>query len=102
MLDVKQKYLDELNAIFKQYCPKAEIWAYGSRIKNDSHSGSDLDLTVKSFNEEGKTIGELRQLLYDSDIPFLIDIQKFDKLPLSFRCEIEKLYIKIFPADGES
>ena len=51
MIDIKRKYLDELTDIFSVYCPKAEIWAYGSRIKNESHSGSDLDLTVKDFNE---------------------------------------------------
>lgn len=53
MIDIKRKYLDELTDIFSVYCPKAEIWAYGSRIKNESHSGSDLDLTVKDFNEAG-------------------------------------------------
>ncbi|MBO4441895.1 hypothetical protein J5834_07225 [bacterium] len=29
--------------------------AYGSRVNGDSHSGSDLDLTVKSFNDSKKT-----------------------------------------------
>ena len=54
MLNVKQEYLNELKNIFSNYCPKAEIWAYGSRLTNDCHSGSDLDLTVKTFNDENK------------------------------------------------
>ena len=97
MIDIKRKYLDKLTDIFNAYCPKAEIWAYGSRIKNESHSGSDLDLTVKTFNEEGKSIAELREILNDSDIPFLIEIQEFDRLPEAFRDEILKKYVRIFP-----
>lgn len=96
MLNVKQEYLNELKNIFSNYCPKAEIWAYGSRLTNDCHSGSDLDLTVKTFNDENKYLYELKELLNDSDIPFLIDINIFDNLPQSFQDEILKNYVKIF------
>lgn len=97
MLDIRKEYLDELRSIFCGYCPKAEIWAYGSRIKNNSHSGSDLDLAVKNLNDEKKSVTELRRILNDSDIPFLIEIQEFAKLPKSFQDEIMKDYIQIFP-----
>lgn len=96
MLNVKQEYLSELKNIFSNYCPNAEIWAYGSRLTNDCHSGSDLDLTVKTFNDENKYLYELKELLNDSDIPFLIDINIFDNLPQSFQDEILKNYVKIF------
>lgn len=96
MLNVKQEYLNELKNIFSNYCPKAEIWAYGSRLTNDCHSGSDLDLTVKTFNDENKYLYELKELLNDSDIPFLIDINIFDNLPQSFQDEILKNYVRIF------
>lgn len=96
MLNVKQEYLNELKNIFSNYCPNVEIWAYGSRLTNDCHSGSDLDLTVKTFNDENKYLYELKELLNDSDIPFLIDINIFDNLPQSFQDEILKNYVKIF------
>lgn len=96
MLNVKQEYLNELKNIFNNYCPNAEIWAYGSRLTNDCHSGSDLDLTVKTFNDDKKYLYELKELLNDSDIPFLIDINIFDNLPQSFQDEILKNYVKIF------
>lgn len=96
MLNVKQEYLNELKNIFSNYCPKAEIWAYGSRLTNDCHSGSDLDLTVKTFNDENKYLYELKELLNDSDIPFLIDINIFDNMPQSFQDEILKNYVRIF------
>ena len=94
-LNVKPEHLKMLKDIFAKYCPKAEIWAYGSRIKGDSHDGSDLDMVVKSFNDETKNITELRQMLNDSNIPFLMDVTEFDKLPKSFQTEILKEYLVI-------
>lgn len=101
MLALKEKHLAELERIFGEYCPKAEIWAFGSRIKNESHSGSDLDLAVKNFHENNKSVPELRELLNDSDIPFLIDILDFQKIPTAFQKEILKEYVQIFPATGK-
>ena len=94
-LNIKPEHLKMLKDIFAKYCPKAEIWAYGSRIKGDAHDGSDLDMVVKSFNDETKNIIELRQMLNDSNIPFLMDIAEFDKLPESFQTEILKEYVVI-------
>lgn len=56
-----------------------------------------IDLTVKDFNEEGKSIVELQEILNDSDIPFLIEIQEFSRLPEAFQNEILKKYVQIFP-----
>ena len=96
MLNLKQEYYNTLVDIFNSYCPKAQIWAYGSRIKNSSHSGSDLDLTVKNFHEDGKCLCELKELLDSSNIPFLVDINEFEKLPQTMQDEICKSYVEIF------
>jgi len=97
-LFVKEKYLKILRSIFKDYCPKAEIWAYGSRVDGSAHDGSDLDLAVKTFNDDTKNIIDLKEILKESSIPFLIDIFELDKLPENFQKEIKKRYIVIFPA----
>lgn len=97
MINLKPKHLKMLQDIFSGYCPKAEIWAYGSRIHGDSHSESDLDLAVKTFNDPNKTLSELSSLLIESNIPFLTDINEYEELPISFQKEILKNYIVIFP-----
>lgn len=94
-LFVEPEHLKMLKGIFNHYCPNAEIWAYGSRIKGEAHSGSDLDLIVKSFNCESANIYELRKLINDSNIPFIVDIHEFNQLPQSFQDEIKKDYIII-------
>ncbi len=95
-LFIKPEYFKMLTDIFDSYCPNAEIWAYGSRIKNEAHQGSDLDLVVKNFNAKDKTIFELKNLISDSNIPFIVDIHEFNQLPESFQKEIEKNYIVIY------
>lgn len=95
-LFIEPEYLEMLTNIFKQYCPNAEIWAYGSRLNGNAHEGSDLDLVVKNFNSSQANLFELRELISDSNIPFLIDIHEFDKLSKSFQDEIEKNYIIIY------
>ncbi|MCQ2790300.1 MAG: nucleotidyltransferase domain-containing protein [bacterium] len=97
MINIKQEHINILYEIFNNYCPKAEIWAYGSRVNGDSHSGSDFDLTIKSFNSDNKHLSELKKHIEESDIPFLVDITVFENLPKSFQNEITKKYIKIFP-----
>ncbi len=95
-LFIKPQYLQILLDVFKNYCPNAEIWAYGSRINGEAHEASDLDLVVKSFNDVNKSLFELKELINDSDIPIIVDILEFDKIPFSFQKEIEKDYISIF------
>ena len=96
MINLQPEYLGMLKEIFTAYCPQAEIWGYGSRIGGDSHEGSDLDLAVKTFGDATKSIDELNDLLNDSDIPFLIDLHEFDRLPVSFQSEILKNYVVLF------
>lgn len=98
-LFLKPRYLDILLEIFRNYCPNAEIWAYGSRISGEAHEASDLDLVVKSFNDSSKNIYELKELVNNSDIPIIVDILDYNNIPESFQKEIEKNYIVIFGAE---
>ena len=92
-LFIKPEHLKMLTDIFDSYCPDAEIWAYGSRVNGDAHDGSDLDLIVKSFNSKTANLAALKELLTESNIPFLVDINEFDKLSRTFQEEIKKNYI---------
>ncbi len=93
-LYIEKKYCDMLRKIFKEYCPLAEIWAYGSRINGDAHAGSDLDLAIINFGEPNKNINRLRQIINDSNVPFLVDLVEFKSLPITFQNEIKKNFIK--------
>ncbi|MFI3300154.1 MAG: nucleotidyltransferase domain-containing protein [Candidatus Gastranaerophilales bacterium] len=95
-LFLKDEYLEMLRKIFQQYCPSAEILAYGSRIKGNAHSGSDLDLAIKSLEGSESSIIELREIIRESNVPFFVDIFEFNALPQSFQEEINRKNIRIF------
>ena len=96
-INLKTEHFELLKKIFTEYCPNAEIYVFGSRLNGDSHEGSDLDIVVKSFGNDKSNLAELKQLLNNSNIPFLIDIFELDKLPLTFQKEIENSFVKIYP-----
>ena len=96
-LNLKDEYLKILTDIFSSYCPDAEIWAYGSRVNGDCHDASDLDMVVKSFNDENCNISTLKELICNSNIPILTDILLFDDISKAMQNEILKKYIVIYP-----
>ena len=95
-LFVDTKYLEILLNIFDEFCPQSEIFAYGSRINNCAHVGSDLDLVIKNF-PPNKYLFELKEKISESNVPFLVDINIFENLPQSFQEEINKNNILIYP-----
>ena len=95
-LYLRQEHIECLYNIFNSYCPKAEIVAYGSRISGNCHDGSDLDLAVISFHDPEKNLSELKTLISDSNIPFLIDILEYETVPPSFQKEIKRKNILLY------
>lgn len=93
---IEQIFLDEIKSIIKQIYPKAVVWAYGSHIDGTAHEGSDLDLVIKDYGQKDAYLFELKEALQESNIPFLIDIFEFDKLPENFQKEIKKRYVVLY------
>lgn len=94
-LSIEPKYLEMLLDILKNFCPNSKVYAYGSRISGKSHDGSDLDLVIKNFPSD-KRLFELKELLSESNIPFLIDVNIYENLPQSFQEEIDKNNVELF------
>lgn len=70
-----------------------EIWAFGSRVSGSGHEGSDLDIVIKSKTKSNwKEIAKFKQLLQESDIPFLIDVLIWDLIPEGFKNNILEEY----------
>lgn len=95
-LFLKDEYLKILIEIFDKYIKNAQVLAYGSRIKDTAHSGSDLDLAIIENNEK-IPLSLIREALRESNIPFFVEIFDFYKLPESFQAEISAFNIQIYP-----
>ena len=98
MLNLDSENLFNIQKIIKQYLPDMKVWAYGSRVNGQSHSGSDLDLVVVNPENPKKyqeNLYEIREAFSQSNLPILIDIHDWAVIPDSFREEIKKKYIEI-------
>ena len=97
-LFLRDKDLIRIKEIFKSYVPKYVILAYGSRVSGTAHSASDLDLVIKSMDGEPLdilTLVDLKEAFQNSNIPILVDIRDWARIPDYFKEEIEKMYYEI-------
>ncbi len=99
-LDLKSEDMRQIQFILQHIVPRAEVWAYGSRVKGSNHDASDLDLVIRNPSALQKPIEQLtklREAFRDSDLPLLIDMMDWAYLPENYRAEIEKLHVVIHP-----
>jgi uncharacterized protein len=95
-LNLKPDYLRLLLDILKTHAPEAEVWAYGSRVNGGGHEGSDLDLVVRDpagLDQPQKKLGALRDALSESNLPILVDVLDWARLPGDFRREVERQHV---------
>ena len=103
MLDLKPRHLEILLSLAAQTLPAdVVIWAYGSRAKGQAHSGSDLDLVLRSDEPlPGGSVADFREALTNSNIPFFVDVHDWAQLPESFHRRILVRYEVVRPAQEE-
>ena len=90
------KYKKQICAIANQsFSTSCHIIAYGSRVNGDAHDTSDLDLVIKSNTDNSISVDEVIEFKYNlenSNIPILIEVLIWDKLPESFKSNILNRY----------
>ena len=97
-LDLPSDCLRRVCEIVAKHAPDAEVWAYGSRVSGGAHAGSDLDLVVRQpsrLAEPCGVIARLRGEFDESNIPILVDVIDWARIPESFRRVIERGYVTL-------
>src|ERR1700733_6138168 len=95
-LNLQPQHLPVLLDVLKTHVPEAEVWAYGSRVNGGSHDGSDLDLVVRNpagLDQPQKRLGALREALSESNLPMLVEVLDWARIPENFRQEIERQHV---------
>ncbi len=96
---LRDKDKQTLNAIFSKLKMPVEVWAYGSRVNGTAHEGSDLDLVIRTADVSPlpyDAYALLREQITDSNIPILVDIFDWTRLPASFQQNILQQYEVLF------
>lgn len=76
--------------------PQAQVWAYGSRVNGKAHEGSDLDLVLRNPTDLSQDVegwDQLKDALQASDLPMLVDVHLWSRLPQAFHANIEAEYV---------
>jgi len=80
-----------------------EVWAYGSRVSRTAHDGSDLDLAIRSKNLQKlppDVLSEIKRRVRESNIPIVVELFDWARLPETFHCNIKAHYEVLF-SSGE-
>ncbi len=105
-LDLRPEWLETVRQLIALHLPEAEVLAYGSRTNGTSHDGSDLDLIARNPADPCKPLSgttSLRQAFSDSNLPILVDLLDWARIPESFRQEIERSgTVPIFGRDSRT
>ncbi len=100
---LRNKDRDRLLAIFSALDLSMEVWAYGSRVNGDAHEGSDLDLVIRPKDLEKLPIESLMSLkdaIRESNIPILVQLFDWARLPKQFHTNIKARYEVFYPSEG--
>jgi predicted nucleotidyltransferase len=103
-LNLKPDHLRLLLDVLEAHAPEAEVWAYGSRVNGGCHDGSDLDLVVRNptgLDQPHRKLYLLREALNESNLPMLVDVFDWARLPEDFRREIERRHVVVHDMRAE-
>ena len=92
-IDLTSAHRRIVTGLLDRYVPNMEVWAYGSRIEWTSHPASDLDLVVFARPDQVRSVSRLREAFEESNLPFIVDVHIWDRLPSSFHEQIAKDYM---------
>ena len=88
-------YRARVDNILSQTSPEIEVWAYGSRVDGSNHDASDLDLVLRTPDltpVSVNVISRLREAFDESNLPIIVDIHDWARLPEAYHEEIERSY----------
>ncbi len=88
-IDITTEQQHILLALLRKHLPDTRVWVYGSRARFTSRKNSDLDMVVFADRWQKRQVGDLREALEESDLPFRVDLFVWDNIPELFRKRIE-------------
>lgn len=105
LLHLPERYLLEVKRLLRQHLPQATVLAYGSRVRGDHFEASDLDLAAQfppSTRPDPFRLSALIEALQDSNLPILVQIVDWDRIPQAFRDEIAAACVELQRGDPGS
>jgi len=98
-LGLEPTVLEQIKKLLAKHLPNAEVWAFGSRVKNTHWEASDIDLIARNPQDlsqpQPPEFFSLEQAFRESDIPLVVQILDWARIPEHFRDEIKENFVVI-------
>jgi predicted nucleotidyltransferase len=99
-LSLRPEHVQELRRLIATHLPQEEVWAYGSRVTGTAHDTSDLDLVVRHPADvqvkQSSALWELKDAISESNLPVLIELFDWARLPPAFHDNILSQYVVLY------
>ena len=95
-IKLKEEYLNTLEALLEKYVPQAEVWAYGSRVSGEGHEARDWDMVLRNpadIKTPIRNLVDLKEAITESNLPILVDVMDWARLPEALHREIERKHL---------
>jgi predicted nucleotidyltransferase len=92
MLKIEERHLKIVNSILSKY--PYQFYAFGSRVKGNAKTFSDLDLCCKD-EMTWVDLAHLNEEFEESSLPFRVDLVSWNRIDHNFRTWIEKDFFLI-------
>jgi len=103
-LPLQARHLEPLRRLIAAHLPDEEVWAYGSRVAGTAHDTSDLDLVVRHPADlqakQGSAFWDLKEAISESNLPLLIELFDWARLPPAFRDNITEQHVVLYSPES--
>lgn len=90
--------VQSIRAVFSRYKQIGEVWLFGSRAKGNYHSGSDIDLAIKSEHFTASELLKLQIDLEELELLYKIDVLLYSAIKEpALRKHIDRVGILFYP-----
>jgi uncharacterized protein len=80
-MSLETEYKEKIIGILTVLFPTAKIYLFGSRVGDKHAERADIDIAIEDVNNiEPRQMGEAKNMLAESLIPYSIDIVNFHKI----------------------
>ena len=85
-MNLKPEYQKKIIAILSALFPNTKIYLFGSRARGTNQEFSDIDIALDAGTKLRRAdVGEARDMLSESNIPYKIDIVDFQDISEEMR-----------------
>lgn len=91
MIDLEPRHLALVAGILQNHARGYAVWVFGSRANGNAKPYSDLDLLLRGDAPVPPLVlGDLREALDDSNLPFRVDLVDWHRIDDAFRGIIQE------------